>query len=82
MLAEGVYGEGDWRLAVRPADFLLVEIDFKFKSGFRVFRKLFANLLRKRDRKHAVLHSVIAEDIREARSDNATNAEVVTTRDT
>src|SRR6201996_7607145 len=77
LLAEGI----DFELhdaAIRPADFLIFQIDGDERIGaaFRVVHQLVDDLLRQRDGQDAVLEAVVVENIREAGREDHAKAEI------
>lgn len=76
MAAEGIGLKRERCFTVRSPDLLLLEIDLEVKALLSVFRQLTTLLLREDHGEHAVLHAVIAEDVREAGGNNAADAEV------
>ena len=77
MLAERIDVEAD-RPAVGAADLLFYEVDRERRVGaaLGVVEQLLEILRRHRDRENAVFETVVVEDVREARGDHATDAEV------
>jgi hypothetical protein len=75
--AEWIDGERHRGFAACTADLLLLEIDLELETRLGLCCQLPADILGKGDGQHAVLHAVVAEDVREAGRDNAADAEVV-----